>query len=221
MASSPLVNATIQACILGAISNLTAQLIAAYKADAPYTIDFAPIIQFVIFSALNTPPNFLWQSFLESTFPSHYLVPSTAAISAASTNNEKELDREEKTDSLLEPKLSLQNTAIKFTLDQTIGATINTLVFSLFVAGFKGATVEQAVDAAKEEFWPIMSAGWKLWPLVSAVNYTLVKSVEGRSLLGSLAVASIHEYSFFTKARATYVLGDGGIAELELGVDKV
>ncbi|TVY55466.1 hypothetical protein LCER1_G005587 [Lachnellula cervina] len=188
MASSPLVNATIQACILGAISNLTAQLIAAYKADAPYAIDFTPIIQFVIFSALNNPPNFLWlQSFLESTFPSHYLVPSTAAISAASTNDEKELDREEKTDSLLEPKLSLQNTAIKFTLDQTIGATINTLVFSLFVAGFKGATVEQAVDAAKEEFWPIMSAGWKLWPLVSAVNYTLVKSVEGRSLLGSVA----------------------------------
>ncbi|TVY46324.1 hypothetical protein LOCC1_G008477 [Lachnellula occidentalis] len=187
MASPPLVNATIQACILGAISNLTAQLIAAYKADAPYTIDFTPIIQFVIFSALNTPPNFVWQSFLESAFPSHYLVPSTAAISAASTNNEKELDREEKTDSLLEPKLSLQNTAIKFTLDQTIGATINTLIFSLFVAGFKGATVEQAVNAAKGDFWPIMSAGWKLWPLVSAMNYTMIKSVEGRSLLGSVA----------------------------------
>jgi protein Mpv17 len=31
-----------------------------------------------------------------------------------------------------------------------------------------------------------MSAGWKLWPLVSAVNYTLVKSVEGRSFLGSV-----------------------------------
>ncbi|TVY85719.1 hypothetical protein LAWI1_G008342, partial [Lachnellula willkommii] len=110
---------------------------------------------------------------------------------------------------------------IKFTLDQTIGATINTLVFSLFVAGFKGATVEQAVDAAKEEFWPIMSAGWKLWPLVSAVNYTLVRSVEGRSLLGSLAVGSIYENRLFTKAGATYVLVDGGIAELELGVDKV
>lgn len=157
----------------------------------------------MLFNALNTPPNFLWyptssslsphsntshrQSFLESTFPSHYLTPSTSAISAAAANNEKELDREEKTHELLEPKLSLPNTAIKFVLDQTIGAAVNTILFSLAIAGFKGATIEQAMEAAREEFWPIMSAGWKLWPLVSAVNYTLVKSVEGRSLLGNLA----------------------------------
>jgi hypothetical protein len=76
---------------------------------------------------------------------------------------------------------------MKFSLDQTIGAAVNTILFSLAIAGFKGADFAGAVQAAREEFWPIMTAGWKLWPLVSAVNYTLVKSVEGRSLLGSLA----------------------------------
>jgi hypothetical protein len=39
----------------------------------------------------------------------------------------------------------------------------------------------------RQDFWPLMSAGWKLWPLVSAVNFTVVKSVETRNLVGSLA----------------------------------
>jgi hypothetical protein len=121
-----------------------------------------------------TPTDQHRQSFLESSFPSTYLVPSTSAISAAASSNEKELDRE-------------QNTIIKFTLDQTIGAAVNTLLFSLVFAGFRGADMAQATQIAKQDFWGLMSAGWKLWPLVSAINFTLVKSVQTRNLVGSLA----------------------------------
>jgi protein Mpv17 len=45
----------------------------------------------------------------------------------------------------------------------------------------------EAWGMAKGEFWPLMIAGWKLWPLVSLINFTVVRSVEGRSLVGSLA----------------------------------
>lgn len=41
--------------------------------------------------------------------------------------------------------------------------------------------------AAAAEFWPILAAGWRLWPAVSVVNYSLVQSIEGRNLLGNLA----------------------------------
>jgi len=47
--------------------------------------------------------------------------------------------------------------------------------------------MEQAVQLTQQDFWPLMSAAWKLWPLVSAVNFTVVKSVETRNLVGSLA----------------------------------
>jgi protein Mpv17 len=40
---------------------------------------------------------------------------------------------------------------------------------------------------ARQEFWPLMIAGWRLWPLVSIVNFTLVRSVQGRALVGNLA----------------------------------
>lgn len=127
------------------------------------------------------------QTYLESSFPSTHLVPSTSALQAAAASNEKELDREEKTHEILEPKLSIPNTIIKFVLDQTIGAAVNTLLFSLVFAGFKGASLEQAVQIARQDFWGLMSAGWTLWPLVSAVNFTLVKSVATRNLVGSVA----------------------------------
>lgn len=157
-------------------------------------IEWVPAIQFVIFTIINCPPNFLWQSYLESAFPSTYLVPSAAALAAAASSNEKELDREEKTHELLEPKLSIRNTVVKFLLDQTIGAAVNTLLFSLVFAGFKGANLEQAVQIARQEFWPLMAAGWRLWPLVSAVNFTVVKSVQTRNLVGSLAGVAWNVY---------------------------
>jgi protein Mpv17 len=127
------------------------------------------------------------QQFLESTFPSTYTTPSPSAIAAAATDDDKELDREEKKHEILETKLSVPNTLMKFMLDQTIGAAVNTLMFSAAIAGFKGATYQQAVWTARQDFWGLMSAGWKLWPAISALNFAVVRSVEMRQLLGSLA----------------------------------
>jgi len=185
--TSPIVSTTIQACILNATSNVLAQFITAYRSNATYSIKWTPLLQFVLFTALNSPPNFLWQSYIESLFPSHYLTPSSSAVSAASLGNEKELDREEKTHEILESKLSIRNTIIKFLLDQTVSAALNTLLFSLVFAGYRGAGYIEAWEIAVEEFWPLIYAGWKLWPAVSLLNYTLIKSVEGRTLVGSLA----------------------------------
>lgn len=40
---------------------------------------------------------------------------------------------------------------------------------------------------SRAEFWPIVAAGWKLWPWVSFVNFAFVKTVSMRTLIGSLA----------------------------------
>lgn len=113
------------------------------------------------------------------------------------------------------PTLSKRNTAIKFVLDQSVGATVNTLLFSTFTHSLRMASshapritnIRKAVDfwvsphaidfsnvdfesvwtEAKKEFWPLIFAGAKLWPVVSLVNFTLVKSVQGRNLVGSTA----------------------------------
>lgn len=144
---------------------------------------------------LSHPPR---QDFLESTFPAYPPPP-----------HPKKSD-----DPPPPPKLSLRNTAIKLALDQTLGATANTLLFSTINRSLQAAMVDapretsifkamaywnnpgaidfSSVDFAEvwrvstEEFWPILRAGWSVWPAVATVNYTLVPTVQGRNLLGGL-----------------------------------
>lgn len=140
------------------------------------------------------------QDFLESSFPAKHPRPTTAAIASAS--GEKALDRSAHRNSLAEPPapLNKRNTATKFALDQSVGAAVNTLLFSVFMHSIRAAMVggRGAVDyarvdwrvveaRARAEFWPIMTAGLRFWPFVSAFNFGVVKSVEGRNLVGSLA----------------------------------
>lgn len=153
------------------------------------------------------------QDFLESTFPATIATPTPEAISSAAANNEKELDREAREGRLVEPKLHIRHTVIKFVLDQTVGAAVNTVLFSMFMHSIQAAMSHRTTGAAesvsfltsgtaldysqvdwrmvvarsRQEFAPIMSAGWRLWPFVSLFNFVVVKSVEGRNLVGSLA----------------------------------
>jgi protein Mpv17 len=76
---------------------------------------------------------------------------------------------------------------MKLLLDQTIGAAVNTAMFSFVFAGFKGATFEQAVQITRQDFWGLVIAGWRLWPLVSIVNFAVLRSVQSRQLLGGVA----------------------------------
>lgn len=41
--------------------------------------------------------------------------------------------------------------------------------------------------STQAEFWGLIKAGWRFWPLVSLVNYVFLTSVEARSLVGALA----------------------------------
>lgn len=148
------------------------------------------------------------QEFIETTFPAH----PAQERSKKSNTAEKSNAADKKTK---EAPLSYKNTAIKFVLDQTLGAAVNTLLYSTFIRSLRAATAHApptmsffkavewwlaagAVDftavnfhqvwlAAQDEFWPIVRAGWKLWPFVSLINFTLIKSVQGRNLFGAIA----------------------------------
>lgn len=156
----------------------------------------------------------LRQEFIETTFPAHPAQKDSKKSNAEKSNgSEKKSNAADK-----KPKdapLSYKNTAIKFLLDQTLGATVNTLLYSTFIRSLRAATAHAppsmsfikaaewwmaagavdftAVDfqqvwlAAQDEFWPIVTAGWRLWPFVSLINFTLIKSVQGRNLFGAIA----------------------------------
>ncbi|OLN85747.1 PXMP2/4 family protein 3-like protein 1 [Colletotrichum chlorophyti] len=215
MALPPIVSATLQSAALSGTSNILAQVLTAYRTDKQLVIDWVPVFQFVIFTLISTPPNFLWQGFLEESFPAYHVSPTKDAVASAAANNEKELDREAREGKLVEPKLNIRNTVIKLALDQTVGAAVNTLAFSMFMHSIQIAMVRpvhlasaehsaaylvsrgavdysrvdwlSVVHKSRADFVPIFVAGLQLWPLVSLVNFSCIKSIEGRNLVGALA----------------------------------
>ena len=126
----------------------------------------------------------MYQQLLESIFPSTHLAPSSSAIRAAANNDEKTLADSPK---LVESKLNKTNVLLKFLIDQTLGASLNTLAFIFLMGSLQGQSYEVLKMRAEQEFLPMMIAGYKLWPMVSLAGYGGLKSVEARQLLGSCA----------------------------------
>ena len=112
--TSVVVNSTIQAAALAGLSNLLAQGIQAYRTDQPLSLDYGALLQFVVFSLIATPPNVLWQEYLEEKFPADQI-------------DEKGIKR-----------LHKCNTAVKFVLDQTLGAIMNSFFFVAGIGALKG-----------------------------------------------------------------------------------
>ncbi|KAK5991016.1 hypothetical protein PT974_09292 [Cladobotryum mycophilum] len=207
MAPSPIVAATLQTAFLGVVSCVLAQAITAYKSETPLAIDWVPVFQYLVFIIVSTPPNFKWQEFLESSFPAHPEPPKPKKA------DEKKPSKDSKP--APQAPLSKSNTLIKIVLDQTLAATVNTLLYSTFIRSLRYAMphaprITNIIEAAKywsgpgaidfvlvdfplvweeslEEFPVIFFAGLKLWPLIAVINFTLVKSVQGRNLVGGLA----------------------------------
>lgn len=127
----------------------------------------------------------------------------------------------------MERRLNAGNTAIKLVLDQSIGAGANTILFSVFMHSVQAAMSHRTtgpegsvwflasgraldysqvdwrtvVERSRLEFLPIMSAGWRLWPFVSLFNFAVVRSVEVRNLVGSLAGVGWGVYMSLVAAR--------------------
>ncbi|EME88319.1 uncharacterized protein MYCFIDRAFT_55315 [Pseudocercospora fijiensis CIRAD86] len=208
--ASPIVTASLQAGVLSAISNILAQLITCHQAGTSYTLNIVELLQFVTYSVLSCPPNYLWQAFLEAQFPAYanelpqsekeLTVDENATSSGAekshgangglSSRRVGEKATAPQTNTKLSEdktkKLSLKNTAIKFTLDQTLGSAINTVLFIAGIALLRGQSLDTVYTNIQQQFWPMIFAGQKLWPAVSILSFAVIP-LEHRMLFGSVA----------------------------------
>ncbi|KAI9823421.1 MAG: hypothetical protein M1832_002431 [Thelocarpon impressellum] len=124
--------ATVQAAILSATSNVLAQALAAFREGSPPYIDFIRVLHFILFAALSCPPNYMWQRFLEESFPQW-----TDAGQSPREGVEKGSNGAR--------RLNLGNTAKKVALDQTLGAAVNTVLFIAVMGSLKGADMQEVV----------------------------------------------------------------------------
>lgn len=83
----------------------------------------------MIIAIITTPPNYLYQRWLEDTFP---------ARPAPRRQKQKTDEKPEET------QLSMSNTITKFCLDQSIGAAANTVAFIILASLLNGKSLVQA-----------------------------------------------------------------------------
>ncbi|MCJ1311270.1 hypothetical protein MMC25_004941 [Agyrium rufum] len=196
---SALQTATTQAAVLNITSSVLAQLLTAYRSGGlpgepsllnPLGLDFVPIVHFLIYSLLSTPPNYLWQQYLEKQFPGYPTGKRKQKI---------KVDDDGK-GVIVEKKLDLTNTAIKFLLDQSLGALVNTVAFLTVIKALRGGSPGECIRTVQTELWPIMTTAYKLWPLVSVLNFTVVP-VERRVVVGSMVGLGWGVYMALRSAR--------------------
>lgn len=182
---SQMVTATWQGAALSGISNILGQIIGCYQDNVsvadlttgryqltllqvPITINWTDLTIFTIFTILNSPPNFFWQMWLEDHFPGYDR--TSQAVKDKDT---------------AQPTLNKRNTAIKFALDQTVGAAFNTFVFLIGIPLLRGQPWGEAMSHCREGFWPLIFAGQKMWPFVSIALFTFVPA-ELRMVVGGI-----------------------------------
>ncbi|KAH6724283.1 hypothetical protein BKA61DRAFT_27059 [Leptodontidium sp. MPI-SDFR-AT-0119] len=171
--SGPLITATTQAVFLGSLSNVIAQAFSAYDSQKLFSFDVIDILRSAILGAITTPPNFLWQNFLEKKFPSKKEIVQEESKKSDLIENE-------------EGRLSKTNTVAKFFLDQTIGCWLNTLAFLLLFGFLKGKGVLEIENEVRGGFWSMVFSSYRFWPLVTLTNLILVPPSQ-RILVGNLA----------------------------------
>ncbi|PTB70953.1 hypothetical protein BBK36DRAFT_1155735 [Trichoderma citrinoviride] len=171
--------ATVQATVLNALSGVFAQGILAYRRGTMEGIDLSSILRFIVYTMLTTPPNYRWQEFLERMFPT--------------TTEPKDKSFKDKSDkSSLSAvtgtggKLNMANTAAKFILDQALGAPINTLLFICLMGQLSSQSYNHIVSSVTSDFWPMLFAGYRVWPIVCLLNLVVVP-FDYRQLVGSVA----------------------------------
>ena len=125
---SPLITATIQSTVLTFCSLLIAQ----YLTSSPPP----NIPALLLYTLLSTPPNYLWQQYIEDQFPGYTL---------------KKLDVDDGGKGVeVEKRLNVRNTLIKLGLDQTIAAVVNVAAYIGGSRALRGVPLEECWMAVRE-----------------------------------------------------------------------
>ena len=147
----------------------------------------------MIITVVTCPPNFLWQQWLERTFPGRKDI-GRPGIGKDEDGIDIAEQGKEKVDAAItqsKSNLSIRNTMTKWFIDCiTLGALLNTVAFLILINLLKGNSPDGTIRAiryvricvvvnftwltAQQETIPIIVSSYKIWPIASVVNFSLI-----------------------------------------------
>ncbi|MCJ1455738.1 hypothetical protein MMC28_006094 [Mycoblastus sanguinarius] len=159
----PILMATLQSTTLTLCSLLIARFLTSNPPPS--------ILPLVLYTIISTPPNYLWQQYMERIWPGY----TTRKMRVDDGGKGVEVEK----------KLNLMNTLAKSGLDQTVGAVVNVACYIGGTRLLRGLPLAECLEAVREQMWPVMKAGYKLWPAVSLIQHVFIP-VEKKIVVGSV-----------------------------------
>lgn len=124
--------AIVVATLQSAVLTLCSLLIARFLTSSPPP----DIPSLLLYTLISTPPNYLWQQYIESRFPGYTLKKVEVDDGGKGVEVEK--------------KLNPRNTLVKIGLDQTIGAVVNVAAYIGGTRALRGVPLGVCWDVVKE-----------------------------------------------------------------------
>lgn len=127
------------------------------------SLTIIPYIKYALIAIIVTPPNFLWQEWLEESFPTR--VPADS--STISEKNGRKPPQQS-------TRFSKRSALIKFVLDQSLGAAVNTAAFIALASVWQDQSLGNVGKSLRDDFGGMLVAGWRFWPAVTLLNLVVV-----------------------------------------------
>jgi len=72
-------------------------------------------------------------------------------------------------------RLNWRNTRMKWFVDCiTMGALFNTIGFLILIGLLKGKSIPEITSTIRQDTFPIIFASYKIWPIASILNFSLI-----------------------------------------------
>ena len=157
----------------------------AHEDEQNFSFEALPFLTFGLIALTVTPPNYLYQKWLEDTFPARVANDGRKTTKRTDGNPiGKNEDNGNGNDIGQGDHLSKSNTLAKFCLDQSLGAVFNTVAFIFLTGLFRGKPLDQLGRDVHRDLLPMLRAGWRVWPIVTLTNLVVVP-FEFRHIVGN------------------------------------
>lgn len=171
----------LQATAIKVSANLVTQLIIHIRTPGVSTFDLQQVFEFAVYGCLGSQIGNIIQFVLEDCFPTGHAIRANEILPQVQADP-KQVEEKKDDDNPAKPKrwynvspdLIWRNVFAKLILDQTIGLAISGSVFLICTNIARVAHPYLVTEVIRNRLWPLIKAGWHIWPLVAVCNFLWV-----------------------------------------------
>ncbi|KAL4731587.1 hypothetical protein ACLX1H_000560 [Fusarium chlamydosporum] len=172
----------LQATAIKVSANLVTQLIIHLRAPGGHSpFDEQQVIEFAIYGFVGSQVGNVIQFVLEDCFPTGHAMRVNEVLPQVQGDTKQveekkddDIKGKKKTWLNISPDLIWRNVVAKLILDQTIGLAISGSVFLICTNIARVSHPSMVLDVISDRLWPLIKAGWHIWPLVAICNFLWV-----------------------------------------------